>query len=289
MPEYGICTPIGAITESADLGQFEAVTGLPLHLGLLHQSLIATCVVGTMGPQLADGRAAPTLFVLPESIDSYWTAWLDCIEPGSRVPDLFATTVAGILADLLAPDHALAPLPENVRAQVANVQALFELEADGQAVGDTRWTLVRRQCSAMTDVLAAGTAGAVTDDGCVVPIAQLLESLCWSWAGDYGEPLGALEGFASVAEAWMVARLEDPAHRAVKEQASAAMRALVARLRTEPALDLRSLMQSDPVIQAANSPEFSAASAALHLRVTPQVGGRMMAVLLDRIKTSQTR
>lgn len=285
-PEHSLCTPMGALMESADLERFESVTGVPSQLAWLYQALVATSVVSVPNPAFKETlHMAQPVFVLPAAIEKQWTAWLEVMEPGSRVPDLFAHVLAGILRGLLSPDHPVAPLPSGVRTQISAVAQLFEAEAHGQTIAAQQWAAERKTCVEMTDAMAVGDQ----ESEFVRPITQFLEAVCWPWMGDYAEPLQSIRSLAHGVTAVLATRLSTPADREVIAGQGRAMAQYMAEAQKNPKFDPQAFFKESSELAVFWGFEFQQTLANQQLQTTPMVGGRMLESLVECISKHQSK
>ena len=285
-PDHSMCTPMGALLESADLASFESVTGIPNQLALLYQALVGVCVVSIPNEAFKQSlHTAPPVFVLPDVIKEHWTVWLEAIEVGGKVPDLFGQVVVWILRDLLSADHPVAPLPSDIRARISAVLQLFEAEAGGQAVTAQQWAAERKACVEMTDTMA------VADEptGFVAPIAEFLESVCWSWAGDYAEPTISLRSLGHQVTGKLASQLSSPDDLEILAGQERAMKQYMDEATKNPKFDPHAFFAQSKELAAFWGFEFQQVRANHQLQTTPLVGGRMLTGLLECIKKYQTK
>ena len=285
-PEHSMCTPMGALVESADLNDFESVTGIPSGLALFHQALVGVAAVSIPNQAFKETlHNAPPVFVLPDAIKEHWTAWLEAMEVGGKVPDLFARALTWIMRDLLSADHPVAPLPSSVRTQISTVVQLFESELDAQVVTGQQWTAARKRCVEMTDAAAVGDG----QSAFVRPIAEFLESVCWSWSGDYEEPLQSLRSLAYGVTGVLAEQLLSPADREVIAGQRRAMDQYMVEAQKDPKFDPHAFFQQSEELKVYWGFEFQSVLANQKLQTTPLVGGRMLAGLVECIERYQSK
>jgi hypothetical protein len=279
-PEHKMCTPMGALLESADVDKFEAVTGISCQLAFLYQSLVGVSVVSVPNKAFAgELHKALPLFVLPEAILEHWTAWLDVIDVGGKVPDLFAH-------DLLSSDHPVAPLSSSIRAQLSTVVHLFESEADGQVVEAQKWADARKRCVELTDAMAVADGRSDFEK----PIAEFFESVCWSWAGDYTEPLQSLRSLAQAVTGVLADQMLSPSDHKVIAGQRAAMEQYMVEAQEDPKkFDPNLYFEQSKGLKTYWGFEFQQVLAERQLQITPLVGGRMLVGLVECIKKYQTK
>ena len=285
-PEHKMCTPMGALLESADVDKFEAVTGISRQLALLYQALVGVSVVSVPNKAFAETlHNAMPIFVLPDPIKKQWTAWLQAIEVGAGVPDLFAHVMVWILRDLMSADHPIAPLPAIFQTQFSAVLKLFEDEAAGKTVTAQQWAVPRKACVEITDAMAI--------KGHQWPFAQttteFLESICWSWSGDYTEPLQSLRSLASGIAGVLADQLLSPADHKVIAGQRAAMEQYMVEAQKDPKFDPNVYFEQSKGLKTYWGFEFQQVLAERQLQITPLVGGRMLVGLVECIKKNQTK
>lgn len=286
VPEHSLCTPMGAMLESADIGNFESVTGVPKQLALLYQTLVGATAVAIPDKASAENlHNAMPIFVLPDPNKEHWTAWLQAIEVGGKVPDLFSHVLVWILRDLMSADHPTAPLPSIVQSQISTVLQLYEDEVTGQPVTAQQWSVARNTCVEVTDAMAV--AGG--QPPFAKSITEFLESICWSWAGDYTEPLQSLRSLASGVTGVLADQLLSSADREVIAGQRRAMDQYMVEARKDTKFDPNVYFQQSKELKVYWGLEFQEILAERQLQATPLVGGRMLAGLVECIKKYQTK
>ena len=286
LPQYSMCTLIGALLEDSDTAKLEEATGIPSQLALLAQNLLGASTVSTPNQAYADSlQSAPPWYELPDSMRGQWTAWVEAIQVGGKVPDIFADVIAAILRDLMSTDHAVAPLPPDVEALLSDVLQLFEAEVRGEPVTPQQWKNARAKCVVLTDALQ----GSQSQSAFTKPLAVFLESLCWSWDGDYTEPLQSLRALADEITYLLSSRLASEADQEIIAGQQRAMAQFFVEAEKDPKFDPKAFFAGSKELKAFWDFDFQKLLATQKLQVVPFVGGRMMAEFVACIERRQTK
>lgn len=284
LPEHSMCSFVGALIEAEDAKNFEEQTGISKKLVSLVQSVVGVCAVAMPDEAYAEMlHRGPPRYVLPDAMAGDWTSWLEAIEVGSQSVDIFPGFMAWTLRDLLSADHPIAPLSSDTRALISEVADLFAAEAGGQAVSDQQWKDVRKKAVALTDA----TTGSYGESVRVAAIASFLEAVCWSWGGDYVEPLQSLRSFAHAVTDQLAANLTSESDREIIAGHRQAMEQYVVEAKKDKNFDAHVFMANSAGMKRYWSLDFQRALSSQKLKVTPLVGGRMMVGLLECIKRGQ--